>query len=257
MRLNFQARGEGEPLLVLHGLFGSLDNWHSVSVELARHFRVVTADQRNHGASPHAPEMNYPIMAEDIRELAEAEGFTQTHVLGHSMGGKTAMQYALLYPARVRKLIVVDIAPRAYPPWHDKILAALEALNLEGFQTRAQVEAALAPAVPELELRRFLLKSLSREPHSGFRWKIGVAEIRANYPRLSDGLASSQSFNGPTLFIRGERSDYVSKEDLPQIKSLFPHAKLETLPETGHLPHVESKDQFLRLVLDFLKTEWE
>jgi pimeloyl-ACP methyl ester carboxylesterase len=256
MQLYFQTHGQGEPLLILHGLFGSLENWHSVSLALAHHFHVFAVDQRNHGRSPHSPEMSYSLMAGDLRELLAAQGLTRAHVLGHSMGGKTAMQFALLHPAQVNKLIVVDIAPHAYPPLHEKVFKALLPLDLGEYQTRKQIEETLAPALPELALRQFLLKNLARDSAGAFYWRNGLREIRANYERLGAALGGEHPCERPTLFLRGEQSDYLQPEDLPAIHHLFPQAQLQTIPEAGHLPHTENRAAFLEAVLGFLQGEF-
>lgn len=253
MNLNLKTYGAGEPLLILHGLFGSLDNWHSVSLKLAANFRVLALDQRNHGHSPHAGEMNYELMAQDVAETLRTEGLQRAHVLGHSMGGKTAMQLALLHSDLVNKLIVVDIAPRAYPGRHRGILNALLALNLSVLHSRKQAEDALAPAIPDLTLRQFLLKSLARDPDGAFHWRLGLHQIERNYPHLSAAITASHSFDGPALFLRGETSDFVADTDLPEIHRLFPGAIMQIVPGTGHLPHMENQEAFLKKVTSFLK----
>jgi esterase len=253
MLLNFKTYGQGEPLIILHGLFGSLDNWHSVSLKLGERFQVLAVDQRNHGRSPHSSEMDYRLMAEDVRELLEAQHLPRAHVLGHSMGGKTAMQLALLYPAQVQKLVVVDIAPRVYSPRHENVFTSLLPLNLAAFQTRHQIEQALEPSIPDLALRRFLLKNVERNPGGGFRWRFGLQEIYQNYGRLGEAPAGGQPFNGPTLFIRGETSDYLREQDLPQIRRFFSQPQLSTIPGAGHLPHTENPEVFTQSVMEFLR----
>ena len=253
MQLHFKRDGAGEPLIILHGLFGSLDNWHSISAKLAARFRVLAVDQRNHGASPHSPEISYPIMADDLDELMRAEGLARANVMGHSMGGKTAMQFALRYPHRVEKLVVVDIAPRVSSPRHGKILEALLALDLATFQTRKQIEDALAPAIPELGTRQFLLKNLTRGSEGHFAWKLGLREINVSYARLSDAPASEKPCERPALFIRGESSDFLKADELSLIRELFPRAELRTIPAAAHLPHVENPAAFLDTVFEFLR----
>lgn len=252
MQLHFKTYGSGTPLLILHGVFGSLDNWHSISVKLASRFQVFAVDQRNHGSSPHNPEMSYPIMAADLKEFLDSQGLTRAHVLGHSMGGKTAMQFALLFPERVEKLVVVDIAPRAYSPRHEKIFRALLSLDLPAFETRKQIEDALAPAIPDLGTRQFLLKNLARSPGDGFRWKLGLREIYGSYARLSEAVTNDRPCDRPALFIRGEHSDFLQETDLPLIRQLFPQAQLGTIPAAGHLVHVENPDKFLETLTEFL-----
>ena len=251
MRLHFQTYGRGEPLIILHGLLGSLDNWHSVSLKLAERFQVWAVDQRNHGRSPHDAEMSYPILAEDIREFMQVQGLARACLLGHSMGGKTAMQLALLYPERVAKLIVADISPRASSPRHDRTLEGLSALDLAAFANRREMEAALAPWVPDLTTRRFLLKNVARADE-GFHWRIGLREIHRNYGRLGAALAGERQFAGPALFLRGEWSDHLQESDLPLILACFPQAHLRTSPHSGHLLHTENPAAFLAAVQEFL-----
>src|SRR5580698_1709140 len=170
MQLNFKESGQGRAVVLLHGLFGSSDNWYSVAQRLGETFHVYTIDQRNHGQSPHSPEMDYPLMASDVDKFLTARGLASAMVIGHSMGGKTAMQLALQAPQRVEKLVVADMAPRAYAPAHDKIFAALRALDLSKFANRTQMEEALAPEIPSQTLRRFLLKNIGRNAAGGFFW---------------------------------------------------------------------------------------
>ncbi len=252
MRLHFRSYGSGTPLVILHGLFGSLDNWHSMSQKLSGKFQVLAVDQRNHGQSPHSLEMSYQLMAQDINELLEALHLPAAHVLGHSMGGKTAMQLALAFPQRVQKLIVVDIAPRPYPPHHEQVLAALLSLDLHPGHDRRHLERALAPDIPDLATRQFLLKNLKRNPDGSFRWQLGLGEIQRNYRRLSEGITAGAAFNGPALFLRGEESDYVADADGDSIRALFPRAELQTIARAGHLPHVENPRAFLEAVNTFL-----
>jgi len=252
MQLHFHESGQGPPLLILHGLFGSLDNWAAIAKKLAETFRIFAIDQRNHGQSPHAPEMDYRLMATDLAEFMHARGLQRAAVLGHSMGGKTAMQFALSYPAHVTSLIVVDIAPRVYLPSHIPIFEALRALNLEQFQNRVEAEAALAPALPDLVLRRFLLKNLTRDSNGAFHWKLGLEEIYENYESLLQVPKGESAYEGPTLFVRGERSSYLNDVDLPAIHKLFPRAQLKTIPRAGHWLHTENPDDFLETVTSFL-----
>jgi len=252
MQLHFKEYGHGRPVILLHGLFGSLDNWHSVASRLAETFHVFALDQRNHGQSPHSTEMAYPLMAADVDNFLAARGLDSAGVIGHSMGGKTAMQLALSFPQRVQRLVVADIAPRAYAPAHDKIFAALQALDLPKFQNRSDIEAALALEIPDLVVRRFLLKNLGRTPAGGFFWKINLPNIAENYGRLREPVAGSTPFTGPALFIRGGKSNYVRPEDEPLIHKWFPSARIETIPEAGHWVHADRPEEFLGLVGDFL-----
>ncbi|HYG35839.1 MAG TPA: alpha/beta fold hydrolase [Clostridia bacterium] len=253
MQLHFQTYGQGKPLLILHGLLGSLENWQTAGLKLSTHFQVFAVDQRNHGRSPHTEEMNYSVMAEDLAHLMQAQGLNSAVVLGHSMGGKTAMQFALSYPQRVEKLVVVDIAPRAYAPRHEQIFQALSSLDLSRFQTRKQIEEALAPGIPDLATRQFLLKNLTRDSAGVFVWKNGLQEIHRAYPQLNLPVTSNSVFTKPVLCVRGEESDYVVEEDLGQIRALFPNAQLLTIPAAGHWVHAEKPEAFVQGVLAFLR----
>lgn len=252
MLLHFQSYGSGHPMIILHGLFGSLDNWHSVSRRLGQSFRVLAVDQRNHGQSPHSAEMNYPIMAEDISEFIRTEHLEKVSVLGHSMGGKTAMQLALLHPEQVDRLIVVDIAPHAYSARHVQIFEGALSLDLKAYQDRGSVERALDPYVPEKAVRQFLLKNLVRESGGGFRWKLNLRDIYRNYGHLSEAISGPRPFVGPTIFIRGGMSHYIRDEDWNSARALFPNAVLRTIPDAGHWVHAEAPEAFLETASEFL-----
>jgi pimeloyl-ACP methyl ester carboxylesterase len=252
VRLHFQSSGQGSPLVLLHGLFGALDNWHQACRNLAADYRVVTMDHRNHGRSPHDGAMDYPAMAEDLRETLSGLGIDRTHLLGHSMGGKTAMEFALRHPDRVERLVLVDIAPRQYPPYHRTILAALESLHLPAFTDRIQIDHELAAAIPDIALRRFLLKNLARDPDGGFHWKMNLPAIHRNYHRLGEALAEGREFRGPALFIRGGVSDYVQPGDSALIHRLFPHAQIREIPHAGHWLPTDAPEEFIRIVREFL-----
>jgi pimeloyl-ACP methyl ester carboxylesterase len=253
MQLHFQSYGKGAPLIILHGLFGSLENWHSISRNLAADFQVLAVDQRNHGRSPHASEMSYQLMAEDLQELLAAQQLGSVNLLGHSMGGKTAMVFSLTHPDLVNKLVVVDMAPRTYPPQHLEILKALLSLDLRSFKSRAEIESELAPSIPDLATRQFLLKNLKRDSTGGFSWQMNLAAINANYDCLNEAISSQRSFDKPALFIRGERSHYILDEDMPPIRKLFPRTKFCQIPGAGHWVHADKPEPFLRKVREFLK----
>ena len=252
MQLHFKESGQGRAVILLHGLFGSSDNWHFIALRLAESFHIFAVDHRNHGQSPHHAEMNYPLMAGDVNKFMAARGLESALVIGHSMGGKTAMQLALQFPERVEKLVVADMAPRAYAPAHDKIFAALLALNLPSFQTRQQIEDALAPEIPNLVLRRFLLKNLGRNTDGNFIWKINLDGLAKNYLKLGEPVAAAAPFAKPTLFIRGGKSKYIKAEDEPLIRELFPRSQIQTIAAASHWVHADEPQEFLRLLFDFL-----
>ena len=252
MQLHFKQLGHGEPLVLLHGLFGQADNWFGVAPKLAEKYHVLMPDLRNHGHSPHHPDMDYPLMAADVEKFFIAQTIESASVIGHSMGGKVAMQFALDFPARVKKLVVVDMAPRAYARVHDHIFAALLALNLQSFQTRQQIEDALAPEIPLLNLRRFLLKNLGRDEHGAFIWKMNLRGVAEKYSRLGEVLNAGRLFFGPTLFIRGGKSDYINAADEAEIWQRFPAADIQTIAAANHWVHADAPEEFIRRVLDFL-----
>jgi len=252
MPLHFKQLGHGEPLVLLHGLFGSGDNWFGVAPKLAEKFHVFAPDLRNHGHSPHHAEMDYPLMAADVEKFFAAQKIESAHVIGHSMGGKVGMQFALDFPASLKKLVVVDMAPRAYARTHDKIFAALLALDLASFQTRQQIEEALALEIPSLNLRRFLLKNLGRDEHGKLVWKMNLRGVAENYSRLGEVLSAQNHFEKPTLFIRGGKSDYISATDESEIRRRFSAAQIQTITAANHWVHADAPEEFLKLVLDFL-----
>jgi pimeloyl-ACP methyl ester carboxylesterase len=253
VQLHFKESGQGRAVILLHGLFGSSDNWHTIALRLSENFHVFAIDQRNHGQSPHSDEMNYPLMATDVDEFMSARGLVTALVIGHSMGGKTAMQFALQLPKRVEKLIVAEMAPRAYAPAHEKIFAALLALDLKTFSSRTEMENILAPEIPSLNLRRFLLKNAGRDSRGKFFWKMNLRGLAENYPKLGEAVSLPVPFAKPALFIRGGKSNYLKPEDEPLIRQLFPKSEIQTIAAAGHWVHADAPDDFLRLVLDFFQ----
>ena len=253
MELHYERYGQGHPLIILHGLFGSLENWRTLSKTFAQSFAVFALDQRNHGHSPHSEVFNYYAMMEDVREFIQRHELIPAHVLGHSMGGKVAMQFAVTYPDMVDKLVIVDIAPKVYPPGHDDVFAGLYALNLTTLRSRQEAEVGLALHLPDLSLRQFLLKNLEREDSGSFRWRINLDGIHRNYHEMLKTFAASRQFPKPTLFIRGADSGYIRDNDLFTIRDIFPAAQLTTIPNTGHWVHAEAPQEFAGIVSSFLQ----
>ncbi len=251
MKLFAHTYGSGRPLIILHGLFGSLDNWHSLSKRFADHFRVYAVDQRNHGRSPHSDVFSYEVMADDLLEFFGENGLGEAFVLGHSMGGKTAMEFALGHPERVAKLVVVDIAPREYAPHHDVLFEALCSVDLTAYRTRREVDDALADRIPSVPVRMFLMKNLKRSEDGTLSWKMNLPVLRARYDEVNRALRPGRVYSGPSLFIRAEASPYVAASDLSLILSLFPKAQMVDF-DTGHWVHAESPDPFYRTVTEFL-----
>jgi len=253
MELNYKSLGQGEPLIVLHGLFGTLDNWQTLAKAWAEDYLVYLVDLRNHGRSPHVDGLSYPAMAEDLSEFMEQNWIHKAHVLGHSMGGKVAMELALTYPDLVDKLIVVDIAPRPYAPGHDDVFAALFAIDLQKLESRQEAEAILEKHLDDWGVRQFLLKNLSRTKEGGFEWKMNLPVIYRDYLRILEPPTETEPFEGPTLFIRGATSRYVKDEDMLRIQELFPRSTLSTVPEAGHWVHADQPEILKNMVIDFLQ----
>ena len=251
MQLNFRKSGSGPPLVILHGLFGSLDNWFSIAKELVDHYTLYLVDQRNHGDSPHGSEWNYGVMVEDLRELLDAEGLDSVYLMGHSMGGKTVMNFAVAYPERVRKLIVGDIAPRHYPIHHQVILEGLNALDLSQLQSRKEADDLLAPYIPELGIRQFLLKSLGRDTN-GFSWKVNLSVITQHIEEVGKALEVGTVFEGPTLFLGGANSSYIQEKDLSDMKRHFPNCTWVSIHNAGHWLHAEQPQAVVAEMRKFL-----
>ncbi|MGH8659105.1 MAG: alpha/beta fold hydrolase [Gammaproteobacteria bacterium] len=245
--LHFKASGAGEPIVLLHGLFGSASNWGSVAKQLQQDYRVVRADLRNHGDSPHAKSMSYREMADDVFALLDRLALSKTHLIGHSLGGKVAMVCALLCPLRVQQLIVVDSAPVAYGRGFDDIIESLRALPLDEIPDRKAADRWLASRIEDASLRSFLLQNL-RFAEGRYRWRIDLEAIAANRDTMCGFPQLDSYYSGPVVFIRGEKSRYVREEHQPQIKRSFPNATLLTVPEAGHWPHSEQPERFMDLL---------
>lgn len=252
MKLNYKKSGSGPPLVILHGLFGSLDNWFSIARELDDEFTLYLVDQRNHGDSPHSQDWNYAVMVEDLKELLDAKELDKVYLMGHSMGGKTAMNFAAKYPERVEKLIVADISPRYYPIHHQTILEGLNFLNLKEIKSRKEADDQLANYISELGIRQFLLKSLTRDSN-GFAWKINLPVITKNIENVGEALAEGSTFDGPTLFLAGANSNYILQKDLPDLEAHFPNYELEFIPNAGHWLHAEQPHAVVEEMRRFLK----
>lgn len=254
--LNYRLYGEAgssqRPLLVLHGLLGALDNWYTFAKNQENRRTVLAVDLRNHGGSPHVEGMAYQQMADDLLELLAALGITCCDLMGHSMGGKVAMTLALQRPELINRLIVVDIAPKAYPPRHQALLQAMLSMPLAQLSSRRQADEWLAPTVKHPFERGFLLKNLGRNSDGKFYWQCNLTEIARHYLKISAFPNLEAVYSHPALFIDGGQSDYVTDADLPLIRHYFPAAERATLEAAGHLPHVQTPAEFTALVDKFL-----
>ncbi|HTL66399.1 MAG TPA: alpha/beta fold hydrolase [Lacunisphaera sp.] len=241
------------PLVVLHGMLGSSRNWQTTGRDLAGWFHVLAPDARNHGHSPHAADMDYPALADDLRAWMDAQGLRRATLVGHSMGGKTAMLLACRHPDRVERLVVVDIAPRHYY-WaaHRQEFAAMNELELPGLQSRQEAEMRFEARVPSHGMRKFLATNLERTDGGGWRWTINLPVLTEALSTMErNPLAAGDRFDGPALFIAGGRSQYVQAADHAAIHRHFPAARIEVIAESGHNPHMDQREKFVSLVRAF------
>ncbi|MCP5162348.1 MAG: alpha/beta fold hydrolase [Hahellaceae bacterium] len=252
LKLHHKIQGKGEPIILVHGLFGSLENLGMIARLLAQHYEVHSLDMRNHGRSPHVPMMNYQLMANDIAHYMDEKGLAKAVLLGHSMGGKTVMQFALMYPERVERLVVADIAPVEYPPHHSEIFEGLRNLDLDVLTSRQQADEVLSRFVPEIAIRSFLLKNLVKAGADRFVWRMNLPVIMQCYNEIMRGQQGDKPFTGKVLFVIGGHSGYVQKSHQPQVLALFPAASVRVIPETGHWLHAEKPELFAKVVERFL-----
>jgi len=260
------------PIIILHGLFGMSDNWMTVGKKFAENHQVYLPDLRNHGRSPHSEEFNYQVMVDDLVEFIDnlqiLPGYSRESqipiLIGHSLGGKIVMHFAMKYPEKLRKLVVVDIAPKYYPIQHDSILTGLLSLKLAGMKSRKDIDIQLAQYVPELNVRQFLLKNIKRNDKksktgSGFTWRINLKAISREIENIGEGLVQPQSegsggvcFDKPALFIKGGKSQFISVQDAVLIKKLFPNSQITTIENAGHWVHIDEREKFTDAINVFL-----
>lgn len=253
--LHSNILGSGSPLIILHGFLGMSDNWKSMGQQYADHgFEVHLLDQRNHGRSFWAEEFNYEVLAKDLSNYMDHSNIDKAHILGHSMGGKTAMQFACTYPERVRSLIVADISPKFYPPHHDEIINGLNALSTTDLTSRTAADKALSKHVKDWGVRQFLLKNLywKEKEQLAFRFNLPVLSERMH--EIGEPIGTMEKYEGRALFLRGSKSEYVQDQDLQEIQRHFPSARLETIPEAGHWLHAENPTDFFNSTFKFLNS---
>jgi esterase len=255
MQLAYRKYGEGQPLIVLHGLFGQSDNWNTLAKRFGENgFQVYTIDQRNHGLSPHSDVWNYEVMADDIKEFIDAHNLQNPILLGHSMGGKTAMFFALKYDGIIDKLIVADMSPRKYEPHHDIVLDGLNAVDFSKLNTRKEAEAVLSEYISDFGTKQFLLKNIYWEDTAAnkMNWRFNLPVITKNSNETLVAVPKRTS-NVNTLFLKGEKSNYINEAiDIPEIKERFPNYKLQIIANAGHWLHAEQPEAFYQAVIDFI-----
>lgn len=250
MLLNHKIFGEGQPLVILHGLFGSMDNWLTHAKKLSEYYKVILVDQRNHGHSDWSEDFNYEILSNDLHELLTYLEISEIILLGHSMGGKTAIEFTQRYPSFVSKLIVVDIGIKQYPMHHDVILEGLNAIDLNVIKTRGEADKVLSQHVDSIGVKQFLLKNLYWKDQGQLAWRINIPVLEKN---ISNILAKMDSIelHTQTLFIRGAQSSYILDEDIDELEEFFTDFQLVTIENAGHWVHAESPEVFIEAVLSF------
>jgi pimeloyl-ACP methyl ester carboxylesterase len=244
--------GAGEPLLILHGYFGMSDNWKTLGTQFAKNFEVHLIDQRNHGRSFHSEEFDYELLVEDLHQYIQHHKLEKVFLLGHSMGGKVAMLFAVTYPNFVNKLVVADIAPKYYKPHHQQILAALNEVNFAIHTSRKQVEEVLKIYIQEPGIIQFLLKNVYWKSKGQLAFRFNLQSLTAHNNEVGEALPSFTHFDGTTLFIKGENSNYITQDDVPLITAHFENSKIVTVKNAGHWLHAENPTQFYNEVVSFL-----
>ena len=263
MQLHYRVLGTGKPLIILHGLFGSADNWNSLAKSFSELYKVFVVDQRNHGLSNHAKEFNYKIMSNDLLELIEENKLENVSIIGHSMGGKVLMQFAAEHSNMIDKMIVVDISPRYYKPHHQTVLKALHSVNFDEVSTRREAENILNPILNNIPTTQFLLKNIywidaleNGEPTKKLAWRFNLKDITnsiENVGQESPLPNTSDANKLNALFIRGENSDYITDDDKRLIRTYYPNAIIKTIENAGHWVQAEQPTEFFNVVTNFLK----
>jgi pimeloyl-ACP methyl ester carboxylesterase len=253
MILHSKILGSGKPLIILHGYFGMGDNWKSLANEFSNHFEVHILDQRNHGRSFHTTDFSYELMVEDLANYIQYHQLKNIQIIGHSMGGKTAMLFATTYPELVSKLIVADISPRFYSPHHHFILDALNAVDFTIQKTRREVETVLKQYIDEEGIRQFLLKNVYWKEKGQLAFRFNLESLTENNNEVGEALPSFAQFDKDTLFLRGENSGYIGESDHALIDAHFSNNNIITIKNAGHWLHAENPIDFYKEVMDFLQ----
>lgn len=251
--LHSKIIGEGKPLLILHGYFGASDNWKTLGSQFAENYQVHLIDQRNHGRSFHANEFNYEILADDLYNYIQYHQLEEIYLIGHSMGGKTAMLFAVTFPDLIDKLIIVDISPKEYKPHHDAILAGLNSVDFSKQTSRSLVDAQIANYIPEVGVRQFLLKNVYWREKGVLDYRFNLKSLTDNNAEIMKPLPIKTKFVKETLFLKGEKSDYIMLAEHLIIDAHFPNNKIVEIKNAGHWLHAENPKQFYQEVCDFME----
>jgi len=251
LQLNYKEIGSGPPLIILHGVFGSGDNWLTVSKLFSPFFHIYLVDQRNHGRSPKTDDFSYDLLVEDLKDFADQHGLKTFYLIGHSMGGKVAMKFASRYPERLEKVVIVDIAPRHYNPHHQEIINGLKAVDIPNITSRIEAENQMATFIPEMDVRQFLLKNLFRDGQGKFDWRINLPVLEKAVESIGSPLDPLCRISIPTLFVKGENSSYISQLDELQIPQQFSNSMIVKIPNAGHWVQAEQPQAFADAILPF------
>lgn len=268
MELFYRKYGQGPSMIILHGLYGMSDNWATIAKHFSKKFEVFILDQRNHGKSPHNDDHSYDSMADDLLNFINSQQIDMPIIIGHSMGGKTAMKFSSLYPERVSHLIIVDIAPKPYKEMammrndelsHHQIMEAMYKVDLTVVKRRDDIDELLGKTIGSPGIRQFLLKNIGRSKSGNYYWQLNLGVLSNNLDEIMDGvnydeLLQNSPLNGfPVLFIRGAKSPYITDEDEEKIRWIFPFAEFQTIPDSGHWVHSEQKGKFIKVIEEFLE----
>jgi len=254
MTLHANILGKGQPFVILHGFLGMSDNWKTLGTKYSEQgYEVHLIDQRNHGHTFHHPEFNYKVMVDDLKHYCDAHHLSEIILLGHSMGGKTAMFFAAKYPDLVSKLLIADISPRFYPIHHDTILEGLSRLDFSVIKSRSEADQQLSRFVPDFGTRQFLLKNLYWKDRGQLALRMNLEALREHVSEVGEALPYYLMFDKDTLFLRGDRSEYISKSDEDVILQHFPKAKIVTIRNAGHWLHAENPDDFYAESMSFIQ----
>lgn len=250
MKLHYREMGEGEPLMILHGLFGFSDNWQTHAKKLSEYYRVILVDLRNHGHSDWSEDFSYEIMADDVKELCDELRLSELILVGHSMGGKVAINFAQKHEDLLEKLVVVDMGTKGYPMHHDHILKGIHAVKLEGVSTRREAAVQMNEFIESEGVKQFLLKNLYWKEKGQLAWRMNVRILEREMPNILCQMSDDEVMV-PTLFIRGELSNYILDEDIEDLGNQFPDSEVVTIANAGHWVHAEAPDEFIDGLLGF------
>lgn len=255
MILYHRSYGSGDPLIILHGLFGSSDNWQTFAKSISDRFQVITMDIRNHGLSAHVDDFNYDLISMDVLDTVKALGIESFYLMGHSMGGKAAACFTTHHADRVKKLIVIDIALRAYPPHHQRYFDAMLSLDLENTANRIEADEWLKQFIDDVIVRQFILKNLVRTEEGKFKWKFNLYALFQHYDEINIPISTVTPVPIPVLFIKGSLSDYIKDEDETHIQSIFNQAEIKSILHAGHWVHADRPDELKEMVMEFLQLQ--